>query len=151
MTTATIHLSTQFHHRPFSSWSRDSVVGVTTGYGLDDRVVEVRIPIGSNTFSTSSRPALGSTQSPIEWGTHWTLSPGVERPGREADQRGSILLLLRAPPWRSTYLVYHRDNFAYCSYHVVFGRAIAQAISRLLPFAAAPVQAQVMLELWLTK
>jgi hypothetical protein len=36
------------------------------------------------TFSTSSRPALGSTQPPIPW-ILGVLSPGVKRPGREAD------------------------------------------------------------------
>jgi hypothetical protein len=47
--------------------SRDSVVGIATGYGLDDRGVGVRVPVGSRIFSTSSRPALGSTQPPIQW------------------------------------------------------------------------------------
>jgi hypothetical protein len=37
-------------------WSRDSAVDITTGYGLDDRRVEVRIPVKSRTFSSSSRP-----------------------------------------------------------------------------------------------
>jgi hypothetical protein len=35
-------------------------------------------------FPTSPRPALGSTQPPIQWVTG-SLSPGVKRPGREAD------------------------------------------------------------------
>jgi hypothetical protein len=35
-------------------------------------------------FSTSSRPALGSTQPPIQ-GVSGDLSPKVKRPGREAD------------------------------------------------------------------
>jgi hypothetical protein len=35
-------------------------------------------------FSMSSRPALGSTQPPIQW-VPGALSPGVKRPGREAD------------------------------------------------------------------
>jgi hypothetical protein len=34
--------------------------------------------------STVSRPALGPTQPPIRWIPH-ALSPGVKRPGREAD------------------------------------------------------------------
>jgi hypothetical protein len=48
--------------------SRDSVVGITTGYGLDDRGVGVRVSVGSRIFSTSSRPALGSAQSPYPVG-----------------------------------------------------------------------------------
>jgi hypothetical protein len=35
-------------------------------------------------FSTSSRPALGPTQSPIQW-VPGALSPGVKLQGREAD------------------------------------------------------------------
>jgi hypothetical protein len=35
-------------------------------------------------FSTTSRPALGSTQPPIQWVPR-ALSPGAKRPGREAD------------------------------------------------------------------
>jgi hypothetical protein len=34
-------------------------------------------------FSTSSRPALGSTQPPMQW-VPGSLSAGVKRPGREA-------------------------------------------------------------------
>jgi hypothetical protein len=45
---------------------RDSAVGIATGCGLDDRVVGVRVPVGSRSFSTSSRPALRPTQLPIQ-------------------------------------------------------------------------------------
>jgi hypothetical protein len=69
---------------PFPMMSRDSVVCIATGYGLDDRGFEVRVPVGERIFSTSSRPTLGSTQPPIEWVPEG-LSPGVKRPGREAD------------------------------------------------------------------
>jgi hypothetical protein len=47
--------------------SRDSAVGVATGYGLDDRGIRVRVPVGSRIFSSGA------------------LSPGVKWPGREAD------------------------------------------------------------------
>jgi hypothetical protein len=57
------------------SW--DSVVGIATGYGLDDRGVGVRVPVvNSFLFPTLSRP--------IQWVTG-DLSPGLKRPGREAD------------------------------------------------------------------
>jgi hypothetical protein len=54
--------------------------------GLDDRGVGVLVPVGARIFffSTSCRPPLGSTQPPIQW-VPWALSPGVKRPGREAD------------------------------------------------------------------
>jgi hypothetical protein len=35
-----------------SERNRDSVVGITTGYGLDDRGVGVRVPVGARIFST---------------------------------------------------------------------------------------------------
>jgi hypothetical protein len=44
------------------SW--DSVVGIATGYWLDDREVGVRVPVGSRIFS---RPDLGSAHLPIQW------------------------------------------------------------------------------------
>jgi hypothetical protein len=57
--------------------SQNSVVGIATSYGLDDRGVGVRVPVGS-------RPALGPTKSPIQW-IPGALSPWVKRPGCEAD------------------------------------------------------------------
>jgi hypothetical protein len=43
---------------PYICGTRDSVVGIATGYGLDGRVVGVRVAVGSRIFS--SRPALES-------------------------------------------------------------------------------------------
>jgi hypothetical protein len=63
---------------------RDSAVGITTDYGLDGEGVGVRVPVVKNFFfSTSSRPALGPVQPPIQW-VLGALSPGVKRPGSEA-------------------------------------------------------------------
>jgi hypothetical protein len=63
--------------------SRDSVVGIGTSYGLDDRGVVVRVLVGSRTFSTSSRPPLGfPTSYPMG---NDGFSPGVKREGHEAD------------------------------------------------------------------
>jgi hypothetical protein len=64
--------------------SRDSVGGIVTGYGLDDRGVGVRVPVESRIFSTSSRPVLRPTQPPIQW-VPGALSSGVKRSGREVD------------------------------------------------------------------
>jgi hypothetical protein len=36
--------------------SQDSVVGIATGYGLDDREVGVQVPVGSRIFSSPRRP-----------------------------------------------------------------------------------------------
>jgi hypothetical protein len=61
-------------------------------------------------FSTSSRTALEPTQPPIQWVTG-ALSPGVKRPGREADHSPSTSMEVRktwihtstphTPSWRS--------------------------------------------------
>jgi hypothetical protein len=38
--------------------SRDSAVSIATVYGLDNREVGVRVPVGSRIFSSLSRPDL---------------------------------------------------------------------------------------------
>jgi hypothetical protein len=56
--------------------SRDSSVGIATGYGLDDRGVGVPSPGRVKNFLfTSSRPALGPTQPHIQ------LEPGAPSRG----------------------------------------------------------------------
>jgi hypothetical protein len=49
--------------------SRDSAVGIATGYWLGDRGVGVRVPVRVKNFlfSTSSRPVLGPAQLHIQW------------------------------------------------------------------------------------
>jgi hypothetical protein len=63
-----------------------SAVGIAIGYGLDDRGVGVRVPVGSRTFTCPHRPdrLLGSTQPPIQRGTG-TISLRVKRPGLKAE------------------------------------------------------------------
>jgi hypothetical protein len=65
--------------QPFGS--RDSIVRIVTSYGREDRGDRSSIPgrVKNFLFSRSSRPALRSTQYPIQW------VPGVKRPGREVD------------------------------------------------------------------
>jgi hypothetical protein len=46
--------------------SQNSIVGIAADYGLDDRGVKIRVPVWSRIFLTSSRPALGPTQPPIQ-------------------------------------------------------------------------------------
>jgi hypothetical protein len=58
--------------------SRDSSVGIATGYGLDDREVKNFL------FSMSSRPTPGSTKPPIQR-VAGVLSLEPKRPGREAN------------------------------------------------------------------
>jgi hypothetical protein len=63
--------------------SRDSVVGIATGYRLDDLGAGIRVSVGSRIFSTLSRAARGPTQIPIQW-VPGALSVGVKWPGHEA-------------------------------------------------------------------
>jgi hypothetical protein len=53
--------------------SRDSSVGIATGYGLDDRQVGVRVLVGPRVFSSSRRPDR-------LWGPPSHLSNGYRRP-----------------------------------------------------------------------
>jgi hypothetical protein len=43
------------------------MVGMAAGCGMDNRGVRVLAPLGSKSFSTASRLALGPTQPPIQW------------------------------------------------------------------------------------
>jgi hypothetical protein len=45
-----------FFKLPAFQGSRDRVVGIVTGYGLDDGGVGVRVPVGSRIFTTACRP-----------------------------------------------------------------------------------------------
>jgi hypothetical protein len=72
---------------PYSSYiisrSRGSSVGVATGYGTGRSGFYSRHGKIFR-FSATSRQVLGSTQPPIQW-VPGAPSPGVKRPGREAD------------------------------------------------------------------
>jgi len=57
-----------------------SSVGVATNYGLNGPGIEFR---WGRDFPHLSRPALGSTQPPVQCTPD--LSRGKERPGRDAD------------------------------------------------------------------
>jgi hypothetical protein len=46
-------------HYTVQERSRDSSVGVATNYGLEDREIGVRVPVGSRIIPTSSTSALG--------------------------------------------------------------------------------------------
>jgi hypothetical protein len=62
---------------------RDGSVGIAASYDLDGQISN---PGRGTTFFSSpvSRPAVGSTQPPIQWVPR-ALSPGEKRQGREAD------------------------------------------------------------------
>jgi hypothetical protein len=60
----------------FGTWpqSRDSSVGITLGYGLDDRGFRVRFPVGAGNFSLHHRVQNGS-------GAHSASFPGGKAAG----------------------------------------------------------------------
>jgi hypothetical protein len=89
--------------------SRDSSVSIAVGYGLDGRgSISGRGEIFL--LSTSSRPALGLIQPPIQW-VSAALFPGVKRPGcepaysppssAEVKNGGAVRPLLHSSSWSS--------------------------------------------------
>jgi hypothetical protein len=68
-------------------WSRGSSVSIVSGYGLDDRAIEVRSPAGANDFSSSPCIQTGSGAHPASYtvGTWGPFSGGKARQGRDAD------------------------------------------------------------------
>jgi hypothetical protein len=61
--------------------SRDSIVGIATGYGLDDLGVGVRVPVGSKSFCSPRRPhRLWGPLSLLSTG-HRGSFPGVKAAG----------------------------------------------------------------------
>jgi hypothetical protein len=90
------------------------------GYGLDERGFVSRQGLGIFLFTTSSRPALGPTQPPIQWALE-AFSLGVKWQGREADHsppsssevKECVEIYLRfpnTPSWRGAQLK-RKDNF----------------------------------------
>jgi hypothetical protein len=80
-----LHRIILFKHYTLYFKNRDSSVTIATGYGQDGRG---SIPSrGWEFFSSPPRPDQlwgTSSQPPIQWVAK-SLSPGLKRPGREAD------------------------------------------------------------------
>jgi hypothetical protein len=86
-------LVTQYHKLQIFSCacafrtSRDSSVGVVTGYGQDGRWVGVRVSVGARIFSSPRLPDRSwGPSSLLSNGYRRLFPPGVKRPGRQADR-----------------------------------------------------------------
>jgi hypothetical protein len=57
-----------------------SLGSIVSDYGLDDRAIGVRSPVGAKDFSSSLcvQTGSGATQPPVQW-VPGVLSPGVKR------------------------------------------------------------------------
>jgi hypothetical protein len=109
--------------------SLNTVVGIATGYGLDDRGVRVWVPVGSKIFSSPRRSdrLRGSPNKLSSW--YLGLFPGVKRQRREADHSPptsaevkKMWIYISTPPYTfmaSAWLVKHRDNFTFYLYHIM--------------------------------
>jgi hypothetical protein len=64
-----------------------SSVSIVSGYGLDDRTIEVRFPAGAKYFSSSLCVQTGSEAHPASctMGTGGPFPGAKARPGRDAD------------------------------------------------------------------
>jgi hypothetical protein len=65
--------------------SGDSIVGIATGYGLDDRGVGVRVAVGSRIFTSSYRTDRLWGPPNLPYNGYRGSFLGVKRPEREAD------------------------------------------------------------------
>jgi hypothetical protein len=85
------NISTLFPNREWAYWglviprtvSRDNAVGIETGYRLDDRGTEFRVPVRARIFSSPRHPDISS-------GTPSLLSNGY------LGRRGSVTELMQA-------------------------------------------------------
>jgi hypothetical protein len=67
--------------------SPGSSISIVSGYGLDDRAIEVRSPAEAKDFSSSLCVQTGSGAHPVSctMGTGGPIPGGKVRPGRDAD------------------------------------------------------------------
>jgi hypothetical protein len=68
-------------------WEPGSSVSIVSGYGLDDRAIEVRSPVEAKDLSSSLCVQTGSEVYPASctMGTGGPFPGGKARPGRDAD------------------------------------------------------------------
>jgi hypothetical protein len=69
----------------YADRSRDSVVGIATGYGFDDQGVGVRVPVRPRIFSSPRHPDWPWGPPNLSNGYQGLFPRGVKRQGGEAD------------------------------------------------------------------
>jgi hypothetical protein len=88
-------------------WRQDSVVGIASGYGLNEGGFGVQVPVGSRIFSSPHHPdRLWGPPNLIFNGYQGLFPPGANKPGREADHSPpasdeveKILIYTSTPPY----------------------------------------------------
>jgi hypothetical protein len=100
--------------------SRNSPVGIATGYGLNGPRFDSRQGVWNFLYSTVSGAAPGHIQSHIQW-VGGAVFLGVKRTGREADHSspssagvknaGAIPPLPNTSSWRGAKLIKHRHFY----------------------------------------
>jgi hypothetical protein len=105
----------EYRHNLFYNSSRDSVVGIATGYELDDRGVGVRVPVRSRIFSFPSCPdRLWGHSASYTMGNRGTFPEGkVARAWswpyqleQRSRKRGSIYPFPHTSLWHSAFFTF---------------------------------------------
>jgi hypothetical protein len=114
-----------------------SVKRLATGWTIRRSVFDSRRGLGIFLFDIISRPALGPTQTPIQW-VQGSLSLWIKRPGREADHSlpssvevkecVELHLDTNKSSWRG---VKYRDNFTFT---FTFTRSRVSSVSTALGY-----------------
>jgi hypothetical protein len=92
---------------PYTPRSRHSVVGIATGYRLDDRGAGIRVPVGSSIFSFPPRPdQVWCPPTLLSSDYQGQSSRGVKmtthlQPVPRSIKRGTMHPFPRTPSWRS--------------------------------------------------
>jgi hypothetical protein len=82
-----LHLILSLENVTYNTRSRGNSVSIVSGYGLDDRAIEVRSQAGTKDFSSSLCVQTGSGAHPASctMGTGGPFPGGKALPGRDAD------------------------------------------------------------------
>jgi hypothetical protein len=80
---------TEYYYSVYTVWhrSRGSLVSTVSGYGLDDRTIQVRSSAEAKDFSSNLRVQTNSQAHPVScpMGTGGPFLGGKVQPGRDAD------------------------------------------------------------------